>query len=112
MRERKEGKSRNATAGKVGTLMSALTKSLKNGGSDGARTRDLRRDRPAPLPTHPRPPGRVAELNTDRRRVKAAPEKPRSHGQISRFAHSARPLEPVIGRFPRTGIEKTHIFRQ
>ena len=46
MRERKEGKSRNATAGKVGTLMSALTKSLKNGGSDGARTRDLRRDRP------------------------------------------------------------------
>jgi len=46
MRERKEGKSRNATAGKVGTLMSALAKSLKNGGSDGARTRDLRRDRP------------------------------------------------------------------
>src|SRR5262249_55805628 len=83
-----------------------------HGGSDGGRTPDLRRAGPTLLPTELLPPGRVAELNTDHRRVKAAPEKPRSHGQISRFARSARPLEPVIGRFPRTGIEKTHIFRQ
>jgi hypothetical protein len=47
VRERNERKSRNATVQKVGTLMTTRTKSLKNGGSDGARTRDLRRDRPA-----------------------------------------------------------------
>src|SRR5262249_1780277 len=39
-------KSRNATAGKVGTQMMTTTKCVKTGGSDGARTRDLRRDRP------------------------------------------------------------------
>src|SRR5262249_38786289 len=46
------------------------------------------------------PPGGVPRLNTAHRRVKAAPEKPRSHGQISRFTPSAPPLEPVIGGFP------------
>jgi hypothetical protein len=44
--ERTECKSRNATVTKVGTLTVTRTKSLKTGGSDGARTRDLRRDRP------------------------------------------------------------------
>src|SRR5262245_37980538 len=44
--ERTECKSRNATVTKVGTLTVTRSKSLKTGGSDGARTRDLRRDRP------------------------------------------------------------------
>jgi hypothetical protein len=44
--ERTECKSRNATITKIGTLTVTRTKSLKTGGSDGARTRDLRRDRP------------------------------------------------------------------
>ena len=39
-------KSRNTTARKVGTAGTRPAKSLKYGGSDGARTRDLRRDRP------------------------------------------------------------------
>jgi hypothetical protein len=42
-------KSRNATTRKVGTLTMLSAKRLINGGSDGARTRDLRRDRPAPI---------------------------------------------------------------
>ena len=39
-------KSRNTPVRKVGTASDALAKALKNGGSDGTRTRDLRRDRP------------------------------------------------------------------
>jgi hypothetical protein len=42
-------KSRNATARKVGTAGTDPAKSLIYGGSDGARTRDLRRDRPTLL---------------------------------------------------------------
>jgi hypothetical protein len=39
-------KSRNRTAGKVGTAALCPAKLLISGGSDGTRTRDLRRDRP------------------------------------------------------------------
>src|ERR1700722_5745092 len=44
--EQKGRRSRNATGRKVGTEAMMAAKSLKNGGSDGTRTRDLRRDRP------------------------------------------------------------------
>src|SRR5262249_38059778 len=44
--EHSRRKSRNTTVKKVGTLTIPQAKSLKFGGSDGARTRDLRRDRP------------------------------------------------------------------
>src|SRR5262249_11875327 len=44
--EQSRCKSWNATARKVGTRVTRPSKSLKTGGSDGARTRDLRRDRP------------------------------------------------------------------
>lgn len=37
----------NAPVSKVGTAAGAAAKSLKNGGSDGTRTRGLRRDRPS-----------------------------------------------------------------
>jgi hypothetical protein len=39
-------KSRNMSGRKVGTALRAAAKPLKYGGSDGTRTRDLRRDRP------------------------------------------------------------------
>jgi hypothetical protein len=39
-------KSRNTSVRKFGTALMDPAKSLRNGGSDGARTRDLRRDRP------------------------------------------------------------------
>jgi hypothetical protein len=39
-------RSRNATVRKVGTGRFGGAKSLIDGGSDGTRTRDLRRDRP------------------------------------------------------------------
>ena len=40
-------KSWNALVPKVGTQEAVEAKPLKNGGSDGTRTRGLRRDRPA-----------------------------------------------------------------
>ena len=40
-------KSWNAPGRKLGTEEMKITKPLKNGGSDGTRTRGLRRDRPA-----------------------------------------------------------------
>ena len=45
-KEQNERKSWNATGRRVGTRQTTPAKSLKSGGSDGARTRDLRRDRP------------------------------------------------------------------
>jgi hypothetical protein len=47
MSEQKQAKSRNAPAPKVGTGAEMPAKCLKSGARDGARTRDLRRDRPA-----------------------------------------------------------------
>jgi hypothetical protein len=47
MTEQKQAKSWNAPVLKVGMEKSMTAKSLKSGARDGARTRDLRRDRPA-----------------------------------------------------------------
>jgi hypothetical protein len=46
MTEQKQSKSWNAPVLKVGMEKRMTAKSLKNGARDGARTRDLRRDRP------------------------------------------------------------------
>ena len=45
--ERMRLKSRNTPVRKVGTAILTFAKPLKDGGSDGTRTRGLRRDRPA-----------------------------------------------------------------
>jgi hypothetical protein len=47
MTEQKRSKSWNATVLKVGMEIRMTAKYLKSGARDGARTRDLRRDRPA-----------------------------------------------------------------
>ena len=46
-REQTMSKTWNAPGRKVGTAQETAAKPLKNGGSDGTRTRGLRRDRPA-----------------------------------------------------------------
>ena len=47
MTEQKQSKSWNAPVLKVGMETGMTVKLLKSGARDGARTRDLRRDRPA-----------------------------------------------------------------
>jgi hypothetical protein len=47
MTEQMQSKSWNAPVLKVGMEKKMTAKSLKSGARDGARTRDLRRDRPA-----------------------------------------------------------------
>ena len=47
MNERKRAKSWSAPVQEVGIRSMTTAKSLKSGARDGARTRDLRRDRPA-----------------------------------------------------------------